>query len=180
MAQHIFATNDLPVFQGGMDRGIQRRLLLITFNRTIPECERIEHIGQRIADDEPDLLLDWAVDGASRLIKRRYFAEPASSRVALSEWLLEADAVLAWIKEATQKVEGRDVAKIRSAEAYNAFEKWALSQRYDANKLPKINTFVKRVTQSDAGIVSARDMHGRYLLGFSIKPTSNAGGDWGA
>jgi hypothetical protein len=82
---------------------------------------------------------------------------------------LEADPVLAWIKEATQKVEGRSVVKIRSAEAYSAFEEWALSQRYDANKLPKIITFVKRVTASDAGIVSARDMNGRYLVGFTIK-----------
>ena len=36
VAQHLFATNTLPVFAGGMDRGVQRRLLVIPFNRVIP------------------------------------------------------------------------------------------------------------------------------------------------
>lgn len=46
-AQHVFACNQLPAFHGGMDRGVLRRLMPITFNRTIPEGERIPHIGQR-------------------------------------------------------------------------------------------------------------------------------------
>ena len=42
VAQHLFATNNLPVFAGGMDRGVQRRLLVVQFNRMIPAEERIE------------------------------------------------------------------------------------------------------------------------------------------
>ena len=34
MAQHVFASNHLPSFQGGMDRGVRRRIRVITFNRT--------------------------------------------------------------------------------------------------------------------------------------------------
>jgi phage/plasmid-associated DNA primase len=64
VAQHLFATNNLPVFAGGMDRGVQRRLLVIPFNRMIPTQERVEQIGQRIAEEEADLLLVWAVDGS--------------------------------------------------------------------------------------------------------------------
>jgi len=71
VAQNVFATNALPSFKGGMDRGVQRRLLVITFNRTIPEDERVENIGSRIADEEADFLLRWAVAGASRLIGQR-------------------------------------------------------------------------------------------------------------
>ena len=41
VAQHLFATNNLPVFAGGMDRGVQRRLLVVQFNRMIP-TERVE------------------------------------------------------------------------------------------------------------------------------------------
>src|SRR5262249_26950389 len=54
VALNVHATNTLPSFQGGMDRGVQRRILLIVFNHTIPEVERIEHLGQRIAKEEPD------------------------------------------------------------------------------------------------------------------------------
>jgi hypothetical protein len=38
-----------------MDRGVQRRLMVLTFNRTIPVEERIEGIGQRITTEEADL-----------------------------------------------------------------------------------------------------------------------------
>ena len=54
-AQHVFACNQFPAFQGGMDRGVLRRLMPITFNRMIPEGERISHIGQRVVAEELDL-----------------------------------------------------------------------------------------------------------------------------
>jgi phage/plasmid-associated DNA primase len=40
-ALHVFATNHLPSFGGGFDRGVQRRLLVLPFNRTIPKDEKI-------------------------------------------------------------------------------------------------------------------------------------------
>jgi hypothetical protein len=36
VAQNVFAANTLPTFKGGIDRGVQRRLLVVNFNRTIP------------------------------------------------------------------------------------------------------------------------------------------------
>ena len=99
VAQHLFATNTLPVFAGGMDRGIQRRLLVIPFNRVVPPEERIEAIGRRVAEQEADLLLAWAVDGAARLIRQRDFSIPASSKAALIDWIYGADPVLAWLDE---------------------------------------------------------------------------------
>ncbi len=76
VAQNLFATNNLPPFLGGMDRGVQRRLLVVPFNRTIPIEQRIENIGRRIAKEEADLLLAWAVEGASRPIRQRNFTGP--------------------------------------------------------------------------------------------------------
>jgi putative DNA primase/helicase len=105
VAQNVFATNTLPSFKGGMDRGVQRRLLVITFNRTIPEDERVESIGSRIADGEADFLLAWAVAGASQLIRQRGFTVPPSSKTALREWLLSADPVLAWIHARVEVVD---------------------------------------------------------------------------
>jgi putative DNA primase/helicase len=87
VAQHIFAVNRLPKFSGGMDRGVQRRLLPITFNRVIPANERVEDIGQRVGQEEPDLLLAFAVAGAERLIRQRGFTVPESSKAALQQWI---------------------------------------------------------------------------------------------
>ena len=97
-ALHIFATNRLPSFRGGIDRGVQRRLLLLPFDRTIPPAERIPHLGRRVGKEEPDLLLAFAVNGASRLIANGGFTELPSSRRALRDWIGLADPVLAWLE----------------------------------------------------------------------------------
>ena len=41
VAQHVYATNNLPSFKGGMDRGVRRRLMILSFNRVIPVQERV-------------------------------------------------------------------------------------------------------------------------------------------
>ena len=170
VAQHLFATNNLPPFQGGMDRGVQRRLLVIPFNRTIPVEKRIESIGRRIAKDEPDQLLAWAVAGASRLVRQRNFSLPSSCKHALNEWLFAADPVLAWISE---RVEVRPVSNhepaIATREAYNDFYRWAVNEGFKSDKLPAINGFVQRVLANAVGIEKRRTGAGRQFEGLVLK-----------
>jgi P4 family phage/plasmid primase-like protien len=164
-AQHLYATNDLPSFKSGMDRGVQRRLLVLTFNRTIPESERIENIGQFIAKNEIDLLLRWAVNGAQRLLKQRGFTEPKSSKIALREWVYGADPVLAWLDQA---VVLDPSAKIRTSDAYTTFKKWAVAEGYRENSLPVINNFSTRTQGSGRGVTSKRTNKGSLLIGLAI------------
>ena len=165
VAQHVFATNDLPTFRGGMDRGIRRRLLVLPFNRVIPENEQTPEIGLRIAVEEPDLLLDWAVQGASRLIMRGRFTEPASSKIALTEWLLGADPVAAWLEDDVT-IEADYVEPTR--DAYSAFKAWAMEQGFKERTLPAVNTFVQRLVASDKGIQTHRNAKTRMLRGLRI------------
>ena len=165
-AQHIYATNDLPAFKGGMDRGVQRRLLVLTFNRTIPEAERVEHIGGRIAAEETDLLLDWAVRGAQRLLKQRYFTQPASSKAALKEWLYGTDPVMAWLEQSALL----DLyAQVETRHAYTEFKEWAIGEGYRENTLPAISTFTSRLLASDKGITSKRTNDKRYVIGLGSR-----------
>jgi P4 family phage/plasmid primase-like protien len=165
MAQHLYATNDLPSFKGGMDRGVQRRLLVLTFNRTIPEDERIDHIGDRIATEEAGLLLEWAVNGAQRLLKQRFFTEPPSSKKALQDWLYGSDPVLAWLDQGARL---SPTAETLSSKAYAAFKKWSVNEGYRENTLPAINTFSTRAQASDKGIASKRTSVGRVLIGLTV------------
>jgi phage/plasmid-associated DNA primase/phage/plasmid primase-like uncharacterized protein len=170
IAQHIFATNVLPPFQGGMDRGVQRRLMVLTFNRVIPLEERIEGIGRRIAADEADLLLAWVVGCASRLIRQRRFTIPASSKRALAEWILGADPVLAWIDECVEaKPHDPSVPPLPTRTAYIAFHNWAVAEGYKHDKLPAINGFVQRIQANAMGIESKRTSVGRVFLGLRLK-----------
>ncbi len=175
VAQHIFATNTLPPFQGGMDRGVQRRLLVVTFNRVIPLEERIEAIGQRIASEESDLLLAWAVEGASRLIKQRNFTIPPSSKMALTDWILGADPVLAWLDACvTIKPHSGNYPCLTTREAYDSFHAWAVSEGFKNDKLPAINGFVQRVQANAPDLEHKRTKDGRYFLGMTITRTAHS------
>ncbi|MBT3358798.1 MAG: hypothetical protein HN403_04115 [Rhodospirillales bacterium] len=169
LAQHLFATNGLPVFMGGMDRGVQRRLLVISFNRTIPEAERIEAIGKRIGVEEPDLLLSWAVDGASRLIRNKVFTLPLSSRTAMNDWLYGADPVLAWLSEQVepQPILGHE-PRIATRHAYEYFREWVIAEGFSERTIPSINAFVQRITANATGIEYRRTREGRFFLGMGL------------
>ncbi|MBW7057625.1 toprim domain-containing protein [Paracoccus bogoriensis] len=169
MAQNLFAANQLPSFKGGVDRGVQRRLLLIPFTRSIPLEERIEDIGKRIAAEEPDLLLAWAVEGAARLIRRRNFAIPQGCHDALLEWVLSEDPVAAWIDACVSVVpivNGGPMLATR--DAHLRFQNWALAEGYKSEKLPAINGFVQRVQARVAGIQHKRTKEGRFFIGLAV------------
>ena len=153
VAQHLFATNSLPAFAGGMDRGVQRRLLVIQFNRVIPTEERIEAIGRRIAEEEANLLLAWAVDGAARLIRHRDFSIPASCKAALNDWLYGADPVLAWLDDCVEvRPIVEDGPKVRTSYAHQQFRAWAEAEGFKRDTLPAINGFVQRIKANAPGI----------------------------
>jgi len=170
VALHFFATNKLPKFSGGFDRGVLRRLLLFEVNRVIPDAEKIENIGLRIVEEEPDLLLAYAVDGASDLIKQREFTVPPSSDVALKSWVRMADPVMAWAA-ARVKIElidpGQKTVGHKSAMAYGMFRDWALAAGYHPNDIPAVSGFVQRLT-SIPGIKVNHGRAGNSLIGFSI------------
>lgn len=169
VAQNLFAANQLPSFKGGVDRGVQRRLLLIPFTRSIPLEERIEDIGKRIAAEEPDLLLAWAVAGAARLIRQRTFAIPESCHAALLEWVLSEDPIAAWIDACVTVVpivNGGPMLATR--DAHLRFQNWALGEGYKPEKLPAINGFVQRVQARVTGIQHKRTKEGRFFIGLAV------------
>lgn len=144
-AQHVFATNVMPAFTGGIDRGVQRRLIVLPFNRVIPKEERIAKLGHRIAEEEADLLLAFAVDGAKRLLKNNNFTEINSCTNALQEWINTADPVIGWVQTNVSFNTHQPDGMIRTAEAYECFKYWAKKEGYNEYRLPAVNGFVQRV-----------------------------------
>jgi phage/plasmid-associated DNA primase len=151
----------------------------IPFNRTIPPDERIPHIGQRVADEELDLLLGWAVEGASRLLKRGHFPEVASSKEALAEWAQTIDPVLGWIEDRVAtglSVVGEKPPKVTSSVAYADFKRWACCEGYSEQGLPNVVTFVLRIRAVGAskGIVHKHSGSFRGFVGMRLKPWPKA------
>lgn len=167
VALHIFAANDLPSFRGGMDRGVLRRLAVVPFNRSIPEAERIEGIGRRIAIEEADLLLDFAVQGARRLIPRGLYAEPASSDAALKAWARGADPVQAWLQTIT--ITGAPADRVKTREAFAAFRAWATEEGFRADGLPAVGNFTQRLMAHAPGIRNVHPQRVSVLTGLRLE-----------
>ncbi len=171
-ALHCYTTNVLPRFNGGIDRGLRRRLVVVQFNRSIPENDVIEDISDRIRDKELDLLLGFAIAGAQRLRKQGGYTIPSSSKNALQEWLL-LDPLNEWFEIKMMKADDGGPG-IRTAKAYEDFKAWSLEQGYDARFLPPVNTFSQRL-KSMPDVVLKRKAEGTVLMGVKMK--SGAGGD---
>lgn len=168
VALNLFSANQLPSFKGGIDRGLLRRLLVVPFTRTIPLEERIEGIGKRVACEEADLLLAWAVDGATRLIRQGTFSIPESCLRALNEWVLGEDPVLAWIEICVRVVpivNGGPL--IATRDAYRHFQAWARAEGF-SERIPSINSFVQRVYSHVRGIQRKRLNTGPFFVGMVV------------
>jgi phage/plasmid-associated DNA primase len=145
VAQHWYTCNEVPIFMGGIDGGVYRRLLFVPFDRVIPDEERIPHLGERIAQEEPELLLAFAAQGLQRLIRNRNFTVPASSSKTLEEAAAEADPVRAWARAWLCEVKPGMGPGLLAAEAYEHFRIWYSRQGYKSEYRPSHIAFGKRV-----------------------------------
>lgn len=165
-AQHIFATNVLPSFgSGGMDRGVQRRLLVIPFDRTVPADEQVRDIGRRITEEEAEVLLAFAVEGAERVIQRGTFDSPPACDAALRDWLHGSDPVIAFL--ADEKVEDlTNTELLKTSILYNEFLGWWIDNGYPSHRIMMPATFTRRVL-ANSGIVRVRLSDGNYFRGIA-------------
>jgi P4 family phage/plasmid primase-like protien len=170
VAQHVIATNKLPPFAGGIDKGIRCRLLVLVFNRVIPEHEMIAGIANLILRDEYDLLLSWAIEGASRLIRNGKFTLPKSSIEALEKWTRDTDPVRAWIEARVRPTANpkQDTGYTRTA-LFQLFETWAVENGHRKDRLPKCPEFIDRLAE-DFPIVLHRSEQDRKVRGITVLP----------
>ncbi len=169
-ALNVLATNRLPSFKGGMDAGVRRRLLVVQFNRRIPLVERVEDIGRLVGERERDLLLAWAVEGASRVLARDRFADLYSSREAIADWILFSDPVGGWLLDREEvDITGDPADELHSKLAYQQFRAWTKSEGIIESRIPAKATFTQRVKSSGiAGLTAVRRSTGYVFLGICL------------
>lgn len=98
-ALHIFATNQLPNFSGGVDPGVKRRLVSINFENTIPRQKRIPHIAKEILKENGEELLAFAITAAANVFSNGGYSIPESVMKNTEDWFEDADSVLSWIRD---------------------------------------------------------------------------------
>jgi phage/plasmid-associated DNA primase len=147
IAQHVFSTNVLPSFSGGVDGGVLRRLLPLGFEHRLDEQECDPGLVSKILRDESDLLLDFAVEGARRLVKSNSFTIPASSGELLQSWVRDADPVRGWAADNLVVTAYESVISVGTL--YADFVRWADEQGLKREFLPNVKAFGKRLRGVD-------------------------------
>ena len=139
-ALHVVACNELPTFRGKvLDSGMRRRLLPLEFTRSVPESEQVRRIGQRITEEEPEALFDWAMEGARRLVAAGRFTEPRSSKAVMRS-VENSDSVRAFVADACSV---RIRAEVTSEMVFAAFLRWA--EVHGEKNTPQMVTFSRRL-----------------------------------
>lgn len=166
-AFHIGAGNILPVFTGGVDQGVKRRLLILPCNRVVPPSEQVENIALRILREEADLLLAWALGGARRLWKNKNFSTSDEVEGNMEEWLQDVDPAHGWSTNGI-KITGNKSDWVWAQDAYIHFTAWAKSQLSGA-QLPSQRSLTERVVAIGNGqIAKVRGAEGMKLSGIKL------------
>jgi len=93
-AKIMIATNSLPRFND-KTQGIWRRLLLVPFDKVIPESAQIEQLAT-ILREELSGILNWSLAGLDRL-NAQGFTKPAGQAGLIEEYRRDADPARAFL-----------------------------------------------------------------------------------
>ena len=75
-AIHVYATNALPTFNGGVDAGVERRMLVVPFNLTIPKEDCIADIAKKNIAGEASQLVCASLLAGAHVYKNGQFSIP--------------------------------------------------------------------------------------------------------
>ena len=166
-AIHIFATNVLPNFKGGVDEGINRRVKVIPFDRSIPVNERVPRIAEKIILNEKDQLFKFAVKGALDVIENDGFIIPDTVELSTAQWFEDSDSILYWFKEnhLLDLLDKSKSKKVGITEAYSKF-KAHMEEMGEGQYVPTRNRFAQRIRQlvrDDVDLEMGRDKYSNYI-----------------
>ena len=128
-ARCVFSTNTPPRFSDRTD-GVWRRLLLVPFDRKVPDAEKVPGMHARQWwEDSGELpgLFNWAMAGRRRLDERGAFTEPAACRDALARYRESCNPTGQFLADHYRHHPGATVPK---AEVYGRYRQWAAENGY--------------------------------------------------
>lgn len=141
-AKMVFSMNSIPRSYDKSD-GFYSRLVFIPFNaRFDPKDEDFDpDIADKIMTDEAmSYMLNRAIKGAQRLMKRGGFDQPEAVKAAMKGYQTSNSVVLTWMDDSDLDID--DLLEIPKDELYSQYSDW--SKRGDLKPIGKI-TFYKEL-----------------------------------
>jgi putative DNA primase/helicase len=123
----VLLCNNIPSL-ADLSHGMQRRLMVIPFDRRFTDEDRDPELFERIWAKELPGVLNRALAGYQRLLERgAKFKRPAAVKAATKRWLQQANPLPAFIEtNCIEKVEGRCLMQ----DFYVAYANWTQAMGY--------------------------------------------------
>lgn len=154
-ARLLFSCNNIPKNYGDKSEGFYRRLIIITFNRSVPEEVRNPHLLDELRA-EADGIFMFALAGLKRLMKNNYQFSVAQTNIdALQRYREESDSVLSFVKDCCELKPDKAIG---STELYNAY--YAYCDEFGMKAYAQ-KTFVQQLTVAFPDITRAKDTIGK-------------------
>lgn len=142
VAKFILATNTKPIVADN-SFGFWRRLKLVPFTRCFEGSARDEHLEDYLKANEGPGILNWLIGGALAW-QLDGLGEPAAVRDATDEYRIDSDPIADFVAEFCES----DVTAVtRASELFEAYGKWADSQRLSRLERLNANDFGKRMAE---------------------------------
>ena len=162
----IFNANILPK---GAERthAYFRRFLIVPFMETISDAEKDVELHSKIISAELPGVLNWVLDGLTRLLKNKAFTECAAANAALEQYKKDSDPVGQFCEEYGYE-QGEDEF-VLSAKLYDDYREWCRDSGHSPlNKRNFSNELIA------SGFENKRKKSGR---GFLVKGDAVTQGD---
>ncbi len=162
-ARLLFTCNSIPLNYSDRSEGFYRRLLIIPFNKTIPEEKRDKGLLDKFKA-EIDGILQFALEGLERLQSNDYiFTETDKNKEMLNKYKVESDSTLSFIKERC-KVDKNEHLFSSSKSLYTQYKSYC----EDAGMIPcSMNKFINRIT-TDYNLERTTRNNKRGILGIEV------------
>jgi energy-coupling factor transporter ATP-binding protein EcfA2 len=162
----LYCGNKLPKFKGGSENAIWDRWLPIAFERRFRgEADAIPDIGKKIATEEREPLVAWAIHCGRILLKEGAYRMPPSSVKLIKAWKGMTDPVEAWLDSGEVLGVGEAFRTPRTR-AYTCFAEWAKASGYQPINA---STFYERL--KEAGILQTKTASGTRMVFLSLPPS---------
>jgi putative DNA primase/helicase len=154
-ARLLFSCNEIPKNYGDRSDGFYRRLIIIRFDKSVPEKKRDPNLREKLAV-ECDGIFMWALDGLKRLMAGSYlFSETDRTKAELQRYRVESNSALLFLDECCEAAADGECVREDLFQAYREYcFKNGLKPMSQAN-------FNKDVESSNDAITKAVDRLGK-------------------
>ena len=166
-AAHLFNSNHL-INTRDRSSAFFRRWLILQFCNVIPDDEVDENFGDKIIAQELPQILQWAITGAARVLKRGFTATE-THRSVMRRWQVENNSVLSWLLT-SEDIELDGERQVLRSSLFLPYHQWCLDEeRKPLGRRNFVKELANPVVIKETGISSKLIDGQDYIVGLRLR-----------